>query len=327
MPPIAPAPQRKPGLPYRLFCGACASIFGAILAGLPLHVFLDRDNYLFYVVLSRDVLAGHLHAGLVAMLANEPVWLLVNAALSSVLAPETAMRAIIFFPAAVVAYLVLSRDPRHLIWLAAFLLLPQVLKNHVVHLRQGVAIAVFLAGWFSARRFWRATLLLAAPFIHASFFFVLILLICVNAAKRLRFSGGLRAAMFAFIGLSVGLGLAWLAALLGARQSLVYDFAAADISGLGFLFWLLVLGVMLAQGRNYAYRHAFEIGTVIFYLATYFFLEVTARIFESTMLLVLLAGLRLTGWRRAVFLALIVAYGALQWYLRSGRPWAGFGLG
>jgi len=56
-------------------------------------------------------------------------------------------------------------------------------------------------------------------------------------------------------------------------------------------------------------------------------IEVTARIFESGLLLVLLAGLSLTGWRRLTYLSAVLAFGGLSWILRVGQPAMGFGIG
>jgi hypothetical protein len=100
-----------------------------------------------------------------------------------------------------------------------------------------------------------------------------------------------------------------------------------DVSGLGFAFWFGVLGLMLMQGRNFLRKYVFETGLVGFYLATYWMIEVTARIFESGLLLVLLAGLSLTGWRRLTYLSAVLAFGGLSWILRVGQPAMGFGIG
>lgn len=311
---------------HTLFCLVFAVAYGAALASLPLYAFRDRHNYLIYAINAEAILHTYWNSGPLSFLANEPLWLVINFALSSLFSPETTMRMIIFLPAAVVAYITLRHDSRQFLWLLLFLFLPQVIKNHVIHLRQGLAVALFLAGWFSTQKMRRRFFMLSSPFIHSSLFFVLMLLACVGMARRLKLAADLRLVSFMAAGLSIGLSLAWLASLVGARQVDTYLFTAANISGIGFIFWFLMLLVMCLQKRPFLQRHAFEIGTVVFYLATYFFVEVTARIFESSLLLVLMAGLRLTGWNRFVFLSLLIAMGGLHWALQSGQPWLGFGM-
>lgn len=311
---------------YRLTVLALAVAYGLALAMLPMDAFLDRENYLVYAQSSDLTLAGYAASGWLRALANEPLWLLSNVVLSSFLAPEQVVRFFVFLPATTVAYLVLRTDPRQFLWLLLILLLPQVIKNHIIHLRQGVAIAVFLLGWNLTSSTWRRVLFLSTPFIHASFFFVLGLLALTHFAKKLRLAADLRMLTFIAAGVGVGVGLGWLAQILGARQVQEYEFVAAQVSGLGFFFWCLVLILFVMQGKRFMRDNAFALGAIAFYLGTYFLVGVTARIFESAMLIVLLAGLRLTGWRRPAFLSLVTAYGILVYWLRLDEPWLGFGV-
>lgn len=312
---------------YPIFAFILAIIYGGILAGLPLEVFSDRANYLVHAENAQDILARYWETGPLVMLANEPVWLLINTALATWLPPENVLRLLIFVPASLVAWLVLRHDSRQFVWLLLILLFPVVNKNFIVHLRQGVAIAVFLAGWMAPRRPIRWALFAAAPFIHASFFIVLALMAVAHATRFLRLAADIRTLLFVAMGIAAGSGIGFLAAQLGARQALQYEFSMTDVSGLGFLFWALVFLVWCFQGRDFLRRHAFEAGVIVFYLGTYFSIEVTARIFESALPVVLLAGLALTGWRRLVFLILLLSYGGLQWILRVGQPGLGFGIG
>ena len=165
------------------------------------------------------------------------------------------------------------------------------------------------------------------PFIHASFFFILALLALTWVLRSIRFAPDLKTISYIAAGIGFGLGLGVLAELLGARQVGTHAFERTDVSGLGFLLWVMILGIMLSAGKTWLRDHAFESGVVIFYLATYWLIEVTARIFESGLVVVLLAGLTLRGWRRQVFLGIVLGAGALAWVLRIGRPALGFAGG
>lgn len=311
---------------WRLAAMAFSILYGAVLSSIPDDQFKDFSNYLVYAEHSLAITAGYWLGGPLRMLANEPVWLLLNAGLGAVMPPEAVVRSIIFFSAFSVSWLVLKRGPRHAVWLMVFLLLPQVVKNHLIHLRQGLAIAIFLWGWFAPARWLRWVLIGLAPFIHASFFFILAIAGVARLMTSLRLGPGIRAIVFLAVAVFLGVGLGWLAAQLGARQAQEYEFTMTQVSGLGFAFWLLIAVLWALEGGRYLKAHAFEMGLIVFYLGTYWLVEVTARIFESGLLLVLLAGLTLTGWRRQGFLVTMLLFGSSAWLLRLGQPALGFGI-
>lgn len=304
-----------------------AAGYGAVLSQIPAEHFKDFSNYIAYAEHSWLRLLWLLDRSPLETLANEPVWLLINAALGAFLSPEGVVRTIIVTSSTLVAVISLRSKPEQFYWLLLLLMLPIVLKNHLIHLRQGLAVAVFMLGWFSSRQTARLALMALTPFIHASFFFVLLVLWVARGMMRFRFGPDVRALVLLVIGLSMGVALEWLAAMLGARQASEYAFKMAEVSGLGFVFWFSVLALMAMEGRRFLREYTFETGLVIFYLATYWLIEVTARIFESGLLLVLLAGLALTGWRRPAFLSMVLVYGGLMWLIRIGQPAMGFGIG
>jgi hypothetical protein len=304
-----------------------ALAYGIVLSQIPDQSFLDFNNYLNYADGSWLLILQYTNDGLVRILSNEPLWLLINTILGFFLNSDAIIRTIIFLSASSIAWLVLRHHPKHFIWLILFLLLPQVLKNYLIHLRQGAAIAVFLWGWFAQNRNLRLLLFILTPFIHASFFFILALLILARQMRLLRFGQNLNIIIFTAFSLILGIGLGVLAEFLGARQANEYEFTQTDVSGLGFLLWLMVLIIMLSAGKKWALEHSFESGLIVLYLVTYWLIEVTSRIFESGLIIVLIAGLNLPGWRRYLFLFLALGSGFFAWILRIGRPELGFGLG
>lgn len=326
-PGIAARGMHMPANIYKALAWLLAIGYGAALSQIPAENFKDFSNYLIYAEYSWSRLLWFLDRGVLETLANEPVWLMINAALGALLPPEAVVRTIIFASSTLVAGNVFRAKPDKFVWLVLFLMLPNVLKNHLIHLRQGLAVAFFLWGWFSPHRFVRLALIALTPFIHASFFFVLLVFWVTQSMVRLRLGPDIRAFVLLAMGVSVAVALGWLAAALGARQANEYQFSMAEVSGLGFLFWLSVFALMSMNGRRFLREHAFETGLIVFYLATYWLVEVTGRIFESGLLLVLLAGLALNGWRKTVFLVAISVYGALMWLISIGQPAAGFGIG
>lgn len=304
---------------YNLFLISFSLTYGAVLQFLPLLAFQDRQNYLNYAGGSFNILENHLINGSFSVLANEPLWLLFNISLGQFFEPEIVVRIVIFSGASLLSYLLIRVNPKNSIWLMLFLLMPQLLKNHVTHLRQGLAMALFYAGYLSGGSTRRWGLMVASSFVHASFFFILPLVALPEILKKMHFAIDVR--LFAVIGFAVliSLFMGLLASVVGARQS-VHNFEMASVSGLGFVFWLIVIGLFIANGKEWLENNQEAAAVLIFYLVSYFLVEVTARIFESGMPLVLLSGLVLTGWRRLVFICMFLLYGAIQWNIRLSSP-------
>lgn len=295
-------------------------LFAYGLQSLPLMAFQDRGNYLALASHPDAVFVRYLSDGWLVALTNEPVWLLVNVGLSRLLSPEGVVRTVIFSGAFIFSYVFLRADPRNAAWLIIFLFMPQILKHFVSHLRQGLAMAVFFAGYFAYGRAHRWLLMTLSPFVHASFFLVLPIVAIPALLRQVRMGFDVRIFVLTLFALTTSLTLGIIAQAVGARQGERYEFQMADVSGLGFAFWSGVLSLLFLQGKTFLERHTAAIGIVVFYLISYFFVEVTARVFESGLPLVLLAGLALTGWRRMTFLAAWLSYGALQWMLRLSSP-------
>jgi len=293
-----------------------ALVFASILAWMPGELYRDRDNYTAYLEYAPAQLLFRLDGDIISTLTNEPLFLLMNVALTTLFSVEQALQLLIFVPAAIVAYNVLRASPRNAVYLLAVLLAPAILQKHIVHLRQGLAISIFIMGWFAVTPRLRWSIIALTPFIHASFFFVLGLMAANWTMRKLRISPWVIVYVFAMLGVLIGLSLEDIARASGARQSDEYEFAAAQgISGAGFVFWSAMLGLFLAQSRRFLREHALEVGSVAFYLSTYFLSPVTARVFESTMLIVLLSVLKMTGSGRLAFMTAIVLFVLLQWLM------------
>jgi len=313
-----------------------ATSYGALLGFvLPFEGFKDRVNYLNYATYPWLILQRYYHQGVVALWSNEPLWLLINAGLKKCFAPVAVVRVIIFtsaFLTTVALFRVARRKHSHLSvlrlwpWLFLFLIHPQIIGNFIVHIREGLAMAVFLTGWASQRSKIRWVYMGLAPFIHAAFFVVLLIYFTVSFLRVARLSPRGRIFFVLVEGGLVGSSLKYLVHLLQARQAFEYRFHMTKVSGFGFLFWLMILALMYWEHRNFLRQHVFEASSIAFYLTTYFLIEVTARIFEATLPVVLLSGLELTRWRKRVFLILTVLFVFAAYALRISEPRLGFGV-
>jgi hypothetical protein len=212
-----------------------ALFYGLGLSVLPVDAFVDRDNYLIYASSSLQIFSRYLDYGFWTVLFNEPIWLATNMFLGILLSPENVLRVIIFFSASVTAYLVLRHEAKYFIILMLILFLPQVIKNNIIHLRQGLAIAVFLCGWFSARQNVRYAFFTFACLIHSSFFIIIFLIAINHFLIRFRLGVEIRAIVVFIGGIFVGFFGLWLAGLLGARQADQYTGSLCEWVGVCFL--------------------------------------------------------------------------------------------
>lgn len=303
-----------------------ALAYATILTNFPIDAFKDRHNYLIYADASEVMLAGNIIRGWSVALANEPLWLIINVSLRQFLDVEQVVRVLIFIPAFVVPYLTLRNNPKYFLWLMLFLLIPQVMKNHVIHLRQGVGVAIFMAGYYANPKSLRLGLMGAAGLVHSSFLVVGLIGIIVWIFLKLKVAVRLRVLIMAIQFGILGFFLNLIAASAGARQGEQYVNFEVAISGLGFAFWAFVFFIFTSSRRKYILENIFPISILAFYLPVYFVTPVAARILESALLLVLISGLSLEGWRRQLFLACMTFYTFAIFLLRLDQPWLGWGV-
>jgi hypothetical protein len=310
---------------FRLLVLPSALMYSLILITLiPTVGIIDRGNYLNYADYPELILLSNYESGLVTVFFNEPVFLLINFFLSFFLNEENVVRAIIFFGSFTTSFLILKYNYRYFVILLFFLLMPQVLKNYVIHLRQGLALSFFLIGYLSKRKY--IFFIFLSPLIHSSFFLIIFLIYIVKFLEKINFDFSLKIGFNILFGILLSLILETAGSLIGARQVNEYQFTDEKTSGIGFLFWLFILFIFYMQGKNFSKSNFLSISVLIFYLTTYFFIPVTARIFESGIILILLSGIDLTYWRKYTFLGLIVFYTALTYILNLGSPYFGWGV-
>jgi len=299
----------------------CFSLtFGYVLQSLPLLHFLDRQNYLNYAENSVDIWSRYAADGFLTLFANEPLWLLANISIAHFFEPDIVLRIIIFFGAYWFSYSLIRVSPKNSIWLMLFLLAPQILKNHITHLRQGLAMALFFSGYFLGTSRKRWLLMAASPFVHASFFFILPIIILPRLLKRLNFAIDVRITVVGVFAVVATVSLGLLAAFFSARQAGYGNFGNLSVSGLGLVFWVGVAGLFLSEGRKYIEANQEALSVLFFYFISYFIINVSARIFESSLPIVLFSGLLLTAWRRWVFICAFLLYSIMQWILRLSLP-------
>ena len=100
----------------------------------------------------------------------------------------------------------------------------------------------------------------------------------------------------------------------------------AGASGLGFVLWGLVLAVVYAgRGEKNSEEWRYAVAMISIYLGWYFFLDVGARVLDSGIPFLLLAGVSLKRAGARLFWGLWLTSGSIIWALQWNRtPFYGF---
>lgn len=308
---------------HSLICLVVSIVYGLFLASSLDSHFKDYGNYINYADNSLLIFLNYASRGYADIIFNEPLWLATNLSLKTFLGGESSLRLIIFCSMSTSAFLLLKNNPKHFVWICLFLIHPQVVKNGLVHIRQGLAIAVFLLGWYSISPKRRFLFLLFSPFIHSSFFIIIAVYFFSKLMRYFHFSFNLTNSFVGLFGLSMGFALPFISMMLGARQG-AYEIGL-NISGLGFVLWGVTLAILISGGRQFSEKNLFEISLLTFYLSLYWVSPFSARVLEGGLVLVLASGLYLAGIKRYTFLSLMVFDIAVSWFMRIGQPSLGFG--
>lgn len=292
-------------IPFSLF-------YASVLSSLPSSATTDYSSYLSYVSDSSFLLFSRPLSSL-SFYANEPIWLLLNYIISFIFPPDGAVRAIIFASSFIASCTLLRFSGVSFFWLLLALISPISIKNSIFHIRQGLAVSLFLLGFYSQSKTFSSSIIILTPFIHSSFFFVLplylfseIRFLSFTEARFKTFLYMLLAFLTVFSGL-------FFSSFAGARQVLSYSGADIHVSGIGFFVWLSVFILFIAQGRVFLNNFTFQVSVLSLYLSSYFFFSFSARIFESCFLLVFASGFSLTGDRYKLFAYLISIYFIATW--------------
>lgn len=291
-----------------------ALIYAIALASLPLLDFRDRVNYLEYAAASSLIWQRYAERGVFTLLANEPAWLLINMLLGLWLEPSSVLRVLIGGSAFLTAWSLMRSHQRNTVWLLLMLFYPGIIKNFIIHLRQGCAIAVFLLGFWKKNHWLGWVLMGLSPFIHSAFFPILVLLLVSFLLKRFRFAADLSVTLFLWVTGVLIVALPIVSAWLGARQAFEHSlWSTPEVSGLNFIFWLGMLFLMLSAPRDFLREHRVQVAFIIFYLSGYFTLYPSARIFENGLPIILWAGSNLTGWHGRIFRWAVLIQGVFIW--------------
>lgn len=291
-------------------------LMALFLALRPVPWATDDINYLDYVNYSGELLVNILNKPL-GLFVDEPLWLLLNAGLGLVFENEMAFRIIIFLSSYIALRSLGLLSNNSLLTLFLFIIVGEILAKYILHIRQGLAISLFLLGL--AKEGKKGTFIrMLTPFIHTSFWIVVFYEIFERILKKMNVSITKRILLFSFLNMAVILLLPFLATLMNDRRVELYSFTmASDASGNGFIFWI-VLGICYFLFVKKDHLGILGCYGIIFYLESYFFLEFSARILENFLPIIVICIINSKKERRVPLLIGLLIYGALGWYFRGG---------
>ena len=302
---------------YKLIPFIISIIFSIYIGSLPLLEFADRSNYLTHIMIADLILNGFLNDGILTLLVNEPLWFYFMLTLRNFFAEENALNIITYLVPFLFSYAILSSNVKYFPVLIIILLMPLHFANTIMQLRQGLASAIFMLGFFSENKFFKNSFIMMSPFIHGTFIVLVPIYYFYQRFDFRKLSLNLRSFALILFSIIIVFILPNVAMLAGARQASRYEFDTSSGSGGMFAFWLFLILLAFLQGRNFQTKYLFEINCVILFLAMYFPYPIAGRIFNSVMPLVMISFLNMTGKHKYIYISAIVSLLIYFWYVRN----------
>jgi hypothetical protein len=196
------------------------------------------------------------------------------------------------------------------IMVVIFLLFPFVLKNYVIHLRQGLAMSLFYFGFYSDSKKLKF-LIYVSPLIHGTFLPIVLVYFILQFKSYFR----LYYLYFLLTILSLF--------LLSNSESItklnnLSDYSS-DASGIGFAIWFVLL-LILFYLKFHEYNSFFVI-LLIIYLSSYFFYpSFSSRTFESSLPLVLFS-LNKRFFEYRIFFLFFLFFGVTLYIINPLSQW------
>lgn len=278
----------------------------------------DRLAYFVYALDSDKILDIYKSKGIITIISNEPIFLYLNIFLNQFFDGITIVSIFIYSSYSLTVFLISQKLNYRIFPIFVYTFMPQVLKNNVMQTRQGVAVAIYLFGFLSKNKKVR-WLRFIAPFIHTSLAFMLLVELYESIVQKYKLSKASILLFFSIISLTFAQLLPIISQLMGDRRANTYSFGLDQTaSGLGFIFWLVFFIVAFKYMRDSEYA-IFSLCGIVFYLSTYFSLDIGARILESFLPIIIISVFQLPEKRyKYVLISLLIVYALLGWYSNNG---------
>lgn len=284
------------------------------------EITLDRESYFISFANTPDII-DRMDFLSPQILLQEPLYRIIVYLLGIFFSPQSIALILIGISATLSIGALYKARPELLLLIILVFLLPQIMGKYIAHIRQGLAIAIFLVTYLHFKRS-MITSCFIAGLVHISFLIALPILFAIKITPNKR--------TYAFL-LSIGFFLSaslffyqdvfrQLVFYLNIRQAQNYSFTSDNVSGLGFLYWFGIY-VFLFMQKRYSETRALSMNIIALYCASYFFVNFLSRFLESFLPMIFIELKSLNT--KVCYLALIF-YLALSWNSRLSLPLLGF---
>ena len=281
----------------------------------------DRESYFISFANTPDIIDRMDFLSL-PILFQEPLYRVIVYWLGIFFSPQSVALILIGISASLSIGVLYKARPDLLPLIILVFLLPQFMGKYIAHIRQGIAIAIFLVLYFYYKRS-LITSCFIAGLAHISFFIALPILFVIKITPKKR--------TYALL-LTVGFFLSalfffyqdifrQLVFYLNIRQGQNYSFTSDNVSGLGFLYWFGIYIFFYMQKRLSESR-TLSMNIIGLYCASYLFVNFLSRLLESFLPMIFIELKSLNT--KVCYLALIF-YLVVSWNGRLSSPLLGFG--
>ena len=261
-------------------------LYSILMTNIPVFILRDRRNYYNYALDTDIIFNRNLSGGVVMMLANEPLFLLLNFLFKDIVEPIYVAQIFSFFISLVLIYFFLRVTDGFILKLLILLysfFVPFLFHFQLVTIRQGLATAILIIVTMCTSNFKRW--ILAAfilGFIHSSFFLVFMFFVIMYLVRNKEYTSQIL--VYVISSLIFSILILFVGSILGARQVQEYGNEASSSSGLSFLLYACLLFIILSRGesflKNYKYSGLAIMGLTV-YLSLYFISPFAGRLIIS----------------------------------------------
>lgn len=262
-------------------------IYAAVLVSLPNDLFKDRGSYLEHAIHGLVVVQDQLGNGLKSFFFNEPVWFLYAFVVGSTFGAEFFVASTVFINSFILfvslSLLVSRYRPGWISIIIALILVasPELLKNQLVHLRQGFALSIYLMWLVLSSKNVSIKASIFCSLVHSSFFFLSVFVLFFKLYRRC--APDLSAGVFILASIPALVGLFGtvdiFAEAVGARQA--GKESIHEISGFGALFWLAYLFILTLRMDRLNEIVIFSALGIVVYLVGYLVFPEISRVFKN----------------------------------------------
>ncbi|WP_050910877.1 EpsG family protein [Vibrio campbellii] len=261
-------------------------LYGLLLTLLPNELFRDRQNYIVYAIDSMKIMDRY--DGL-AILTNEPLFLLLNSFLSNFFKPEAIPLVFVFFTGFTVSFFILYKGRNALVCFLGFLallLIPQAFHMQLVVLRQSFAASVMMwAILFLGHKKYFKLIVFSLGFIHSSMFIVFFFIVVDGFFRQLVSEKIILRSLFLFIvSIVISLLILPVAQMLALRQATEYSSTLTGVGGGNFILFSGILIIIFTQYKRRYLNDGHYVMAILglsIYLGMYFFSPFAGRLMVS----------------------------------------------